>query len=119
MRDIIFKDLTSLNKKRKEVLISEITEEQGLITRTEKKAVYIVKEKTQIRDPLNLKNWLLSHPDKKPPHAGHLSIHREIDTKESRQKFICRSTGNFRAVTSEFIFSIDFVRQFKMELTQP
>ncbi|MCU0651700.1 MAG: hypothetical protein MUC39_02005 [Candidatus Omnitrophica bacterium] len=82
MRDLVFKNLVSDEKKRRIISTSEINENQGIRSIIRRHFVYIVKELTN--DEIN-----------KP--LPYLYVLKERNNKELREKFFCRIKGSILA----------------------
>lgn len=100
MRDILFKELTSTDKRRRLFSICEAIERDGILTKVERRSIYIIKEKNQIKE---LKN---------PPR---ISIFKVRNTERQEERLSWRIVGNFYVVTEEKVFCIIFIHSFKIE----
>jgi len=104
MRDMVFKNLTSPDKKKRVLWASETITENGLLTRIHKYLIYIVKEvdKKEVR------------------HTQRPAIHvlRCRDTEEKTEKFHIRMKGGVYCITKEKCFFINFCHTLKIDLCQ-
>ncbi len=78
MRDILFKDLTSSDKKRRIIASSEIADKRGVRSIIRRHFVYIIKDTT-------------GEDAQKP--APYIYILKKRDTKERTENFFCRIKG--------------------------
>jgi len=102
MRDLLFKNLTSQDRKRKIIASSEIVDKQGVRSIIHRHFICIVKEikGDQIKRPL-----------------PYLYVLKEHNTKEQREKFFCRLKGSIYAVNDGRLFVIFFMHSLKIHLT--
>lgn len=103
MRDVLFRNLTSLDRKRKILASSEIFDKSGVRTVVRKHFVYMVKEL-----PLDLKF------EKQPPYLFVLKVK---NTKEKVEKFFCRIKGSVYAISQDKAYLINFTHSLKICLS--
>ena len=101
MRDLLFKNLTSEDKKRKILTSSEITDKQGVRSIIHRHFVCIVKE---------IKDKQISKPQ------PYLYVLKERNNREQREKFFCRIKGSICAVHKDRLFLILFMHSLKISL---
>ena len=101
MRDLLFKNLTSSDKKRKIIASSEIMDKQGVRSIIHRHFVCIVKEieNNQLQKPL-----------------PYLYVLKEHNKKEQKEKFFCRIKGSVCAVSNGRLFLILFMHSLKINL---
>lgn len=102
MRDLLFKNLTSNDKKRKIIASSEITDRQGVRSIIHRHFVYIIKEITD------------NNIEKPLPYLYVLKEHNRLEQKE---KFFCKIKGSICAVNNSRLFLISFVHSLKISLS--
>jgi len=102
MRDLLFKNLTSQDKKRRIIATSEITEKEGVRSIIRRHFICLVKE---IQD------------NRIEPPLPYLYVLKEHNKKEQREKFFCRIKGSIYAVHNGKIFFIIFMHSLKISLT--
>ena len=100
MRDLLFRNLTSLDRKRKILASSEIFDRSGVRTVVRKHFVYMVKE--------------LETNAKIEKQAPYLVIFKKRDTKEKTEKFFCRMKGSVYAVSGSKLYLITFMHSLKI-----
>ncbi len=101
MRDLLFKNLTSDDRKRKILSSSEIMDKQGVRSIIHRHFVCIVKE---------IKDKQAAKP--KP----YLYVLKEHNNREQREKFFCRIKGSIYAVHKGQLFLIIFMHSLKISL---
>ena len=101
MRDLVFKNLTSDDKKRKIIASSETVDRQGVRTIIHRHFVCVVKEikDNQIQRPI-----------------PYLYVLKERNHREQREKFFCRIKGSIYAISNGRLFLILFMHSLKINL---
>ena len=102
MRDLVFKNLTSNDRKRRVVACSEVVDKGGVRSIVRRHFVCLVREVTdgQAQKP-----------------APFLHIVREKNSLEQKEQFYCRLKGSIFAVSNERLFLITFVHSLKICLS--
>lgn len=113
MREVIFKNLTSVQSRKKDIFLKEIFERDGVVARTERRSFYFIKDVNHLQSEEELKNWISSNNN-----TGHSKRHFHI-VKEHNDalgidKFICKILGVFYAVIDRDIYTIAFLHSFKV-----
>jgi len=103
MRDLVFKNLTSEDRKRRIIASSEITDKEGMRTVIHRHFVCIVKE---IHNGVN-------EYEQQP----NLYVLKERNTKERKERFFCRIKGSLFAVNSGKLLLIQFMHSLRIELS--
>ena len=102
MRDLVFKNLTSSDRKRRVVVSAETAESSGMRTETVRHFICLVKEimpdKTMAR-PL-----------------PYLYVRRERNNREQKQRFFCRIKGSVYIVMNNHAYLIYFAHSLRINL---
>ncbi|MBM3245900.1 MAG: hypothetical protein FJZ13_01025 [Candidatus Omnitrophica bacterium] len=101
MRDLLFKNLTSQNKKRKIIASSEITSSQGVRSTIYRHFVFIVKE---------IKDAKVARP------LPYVYVLKEHNAREQKEKFFCRIKGSLYAVNNGRLYLVLFMHSLKINL---
>lgn len=101
MRDLLFKNLTSSDRKRRIISSSEIVDRQGMRSVIHRHFACIVKE---IQD---------SGLEKPMPYVYVLKEH---NAKQQKEKFFCRIKGSIYAISNGRLFLILFMHSLKINL---
>ena len=101
MRDLIFKNLTSNDRKRRIIASSETIDKQGVRSIIRRHFVCIVKE---VKDC----------PTERP--LPYLYVLKERNSKERKEKFFCRIKGSVYAVSGGRLLLILFMHSLKINL---
>ena len=102
MRDLLYKNLTSLDHRRKIIASSEVVEKKGIRSIIRRHFICLLKE---IKDEHNIQ---------KP--APHVHIFKEHNAREQREKFFCKIKGSLCAVNKGKLFLVIFMHSLKIDL---
>ena len=113
MRELVFKNLISGDKKRKDLFISETVEENGVKTVTRRHTLYIIGEHSKFNNQKEFLQWQKTAP----MNSGkrHIFIFKKRDTKLKKDSFICDVVGKFYAVIKNELYSIAFKHSFEID----
>ncbi len=101
MRDLLFKNLTSSDRKKRIISSSEIVDRQGMRSIIHRHFACIVKE---------IQGNALEKP------LPYLYVLKEHNAKEQKEKFFCRIKGSIYAVANGKLFLILFMHSLKINL---
>jgi len=102
MRDLLFKNLTSGDHKRRIIASSEIVDKQGVRSIIRRHFICMLKE---ISDEHNIEKPL-----------PYLYVLKEHNTKEHKEKFFCKIKGSFCAINKGKLFLVVFMHSLKIDL---
>ena len=101
MREILFKNATSVKKRRKVILISELSEDKECKTYIRKSFVYIITPEVRIDQPV-------PQPD--------IYIRKAYSTKTKQEKFSFRVKGFFYVAKEATFFKVSFCHGLKINI---
>lgn len=101
MRDLLFKNLTSIDRKKRVIVSSEIVDRQGVRSSIRRHFIYLIKE---IKE---------SNIERPKPYLYVLKVH---NTKEQKERFFCKIKGSIYAVHKGKVFLIIFMHSLKIDL---
>ncbi len=101
MRDLLYKNLTSLDKKRRVIASSEVVDKEGIHRVIHRHFVYMIKE-------------VAAENNSKP--SSYLYVLKERNNKEQREKFFCRIKGSMYLVQENKLYLIIFTHSLKISL---
>ena len=116
MREILFKHLTSVDSKKKDILLREVFENNGVLTKTERRYFYFIKEITRVKDGDDVQKWLSDQGVQVPSKARHFHILKEHNDELGEERLICKVAGTFYAVIGREVYTIAFLHSFKVTL---
>jgi hypothetical protein len=101
MRDLVFKNLTSQDKRRKIIASAEISDKEGVRSIIRRHFICLVREVkvNELQKPLS-----------------HLYVLKQRNTKEQEEKFFCRIKGCVFAVNKGRLLRILFMHTLKIHL---
>lgn len=102
MRDLIYKNLISEDRKRKIVATSEITDKEGVHSVIRRHFICIVKE---------IKDNNMQGP------VPYVYVLKKRDTREQKEEFFCRIKGSMFAVNCGRLFLIQYMHSLKIDLS--
>lgn len=101
MRDLLFKNLTSNEKKRKIISTSEIVDKQGIRSIIHRHFVCAIKE-------------VAGKKMEKP--LPYLYVLKNHNTRESKEKFFCKIKGSIFAIYNAKLYQINYMHSLKITL---
>lgn len=103
MRNLLFKNLTSEDRRRKIISSTEILDKQGVRSIIHRHFVCMVKE--------------LNKGDKIKQPEPAVYVLKEHNTREQKERFFCKIKGSVLAVKNNRLFLILFIHSLKINLT--
>ncbi|MFA5389733.1 MAG: hypothetical protein WC312_08305, partial [Candidatus Omnitrophota bacterium] len=110
---LLFKNITSENKKRKDLYVTETFDRDGITTTTQRHSTYIIGSCNKFKNLEEMMEW--------KKNAGmavnkrHIFIIKKRDTKLNKDMFICDVVGKFYAVSGCDIYSVAFKHSFEVD----
>ncbi len=104
MRDLVFKNLLSKDRKRRIIASSEVAEHQGVRSVIHRHFICLVREMKEDKDNI------------KTPAPPEIYILKDRSTRKNEEKFFCRIKGSIYAVNKGKLFLILFVHSLKITL---
>lgn len=114
MREVLFKNLWSAQAHKKDILLKEVFERDGIVARTERRSFYFIKNVLHLKDDVELKKWVNLQDNKNEPVKRHFHIMKEHSDMNGTDKFICKILGTFYAVVDKDVYTIAFLHSFKV-----
>ena len=102
MRDLLFKNLTLIDRGRKIIASSEVADKEGVHSVVRRHFAYIIK-------PIKSADEIKFHP--------YLYVLKEKNTKEKREHFFCKIKGSMLAVNQGKLLHISFLHTLNVQLT--
>ncbi len=116
MREVIYKNLTSLAQRKKDIFLKEIFEKNGVIAKTEKRCFYFIKEIKKLGKSEDLEKWIKLQNDNKAVDGRHFYILKRHDDENGEDRLVCKIAGTFYAVTDNSVYTIAFLHSFKVSV---
>ncbi|MFA5146111.1 MAG: hypothetical protein WC515_01865 [Candidatus Omnitrophota bacterium] len=118
MREVMFKELTSIPSRVKNISLKEIFERDGVVARTERRSFYYIKEITRLSEATNFKKWMEVQNHGGEIRRRQFHVLKEHNEGHGLDKVICKISGTFYAVADNKIFTIAFMNSFKVSFTR-
>ncbi len=113
MREVIFKNLTSLTSRKKDIVLKEVFERDGVIAKTERRCFYFIRRVDRLSDDNTLDKWIASQGAGSSPNTRRFHILKEHSDAMNEDRVICRIEGEFFAVVNMTVYTIGFLHYFK------
>ena len=102
MRDMVFKNLTSADKRKRVLWASETINEDGILTRIHKYLIYLIKEVDKNSEQKN----------EKPE----IYVTKQHDTKQKTEKLQIKMRGGIYCITKTKTFHVIYCHTLKIDL---
>jgi len=103
MRELLLKNLTSLEKKRKILSWAEVSNQNGVQTKVNRRFIYVAEKKPKVSS-------LAEKPE--------FFIFKKRDSKKKREKFILRIKGNFFVTCDTNVYLVNYCHSLKIRLKE-
>ena len=117
MRELVFKNLTSKDQKRRDLYMSEAFEKDGIRTVTHKHIMYIIGHSSQIIDTHKLLGHNITLQNPPPMNIRHVFIFKKRDTKAKTESLTYDVIGRFYAVIGNELYPIAFKQSFEIDFS--
>jgi len=104
MRDLVFKNLTSDDKKKKILASYETSEDEGIRSIITRHFVYLIREAAE-------------QEAERPQPQPYLYILKEHNKREQREKFLCKIKGSVYAACGNKVYQIFFIHSLRINLS--
>ena len=118
MREVLFKNLWSAEAHKKDIILKEAFERDGLAAKTERRSFYFIKDVIHTHTEEELNKWVSMQDNKNGPAKRHFHIMKEHSDISGTDKFICKILGTFYAVVGKDIYTIAFLHSFKVSFAK-
>lgn len=114
MREVVYKNLTSLGSRKKDIFLKEVFEKDGVLAKTERRCFYYIKEVIPLEGKDDLQKWVNSQNESNPSGKRQFHILKEHNDGHGEDKLICKILGTFYAVVDNKVYTIGFLHSFKV-----
>ncbi|MBI5124020.1 MAG: hypothetical protein HZA72_01215 [Candidatus Omnitrophica bacterium] len=118
MREVLYKNLTSPQARKKDILLKEVFERDGVTGKTERRSFYFIKDIIHLSSDEELQKWVNAQDNREEPVKKHFHIMKEHNDILGVDKFICKIFGIFYAVIDKDIYTIAFLHSFKVNFAK-
>jgi hypothetical protein len=114
MREVVFKNLTSSNSRKKDIVLREVFEKDGVRAKTERRCFYFIRRVDKLTGENGLNEWIAAQAPGKYPNSRRFHILKEHSDNPNEDRVICRVEGEFFAVVNMTVYTIGFLHYFKI-----
>jgi hypothetical protein len=119
MREVVFKNLTSIESRKKDILLKEVFERDGIMAKTERRCFYFIKDVKRMESDEAMQKWISTEGAPKTANNRQFHIMKEHNDAHAEDKIICKILGTFYAVINRTIYTIGFMHSFKVRFVKP
>lgn len=115
MREIVYKNLTGVDNKKRDLCIREVVNRDGVVATVERRCIYFIREKVYINNPGDMAELKALRKSKEVWKKKHFHILKKHDSGTGEDRLICKIAGTFYAIVGHYVFCIAFVQSFKLD----
>jgi hypothetical protein len=116
MREVVYKNLTSIASRKKDIFLREVFQKNGVTAKTERRCFYYIKDITQLESEESFKKWMGEQGSKSS--KRHFHIFKEQNDLLGENKLVCKIAGTFYAVADRTVYTIAFLHSFKVSFVK-
>lgn len=113
MRELVFKNLTSEDRLKRDVFVEEVVEKDGVQAKTTRRCLYFIKEKVLVKGPADMQK-ISDMKMETEKYKKHFHVLKEHKTSLGEDKLMCKVAGTFYAMVNQYLYCIVFVHTFKI-----
>lgn len=117
MREMLYKNLTDLDSRKRDLSIREVVEKNGITARTEKRCIYFIRDIICIKDPSDVERLKSLRETNNAWKKRHFHVLRKHDSGTGEDKLICKVAGTLYAVMGRYAFCVAFIHSLKIDLS--
>jgi hypothetical protein len=114
MREVVFKNLTSVNSRKKDILLQEVFEKDGLVAKTERRCFYFIKDIVHLEKQEDLQKWMNVQDGSGVAAKRQFYIFREHNDKLGEDRLLCKILGSFYVIVDNTVFTVAFMHSFRV-----
>lgn len=114
MHEVTFKHRKSEESRKKDIFLKEIVERDGIVSTTERRCFYFIKDVKKIKTAEDIKKMTDIYIGSTPVKKRHFFIFKEHNDGLGADKLICKIAGIFYAIVDRRLYTIAFLHSFKV-----
>ena len=114
MREVVFKNLTSVNARKKDTFLQEVFEKDGVVAKTERRCFYYIKDILHLEKQEDLQKWIDSQGGSGAVTKRQFYIFREHKDKSGEDRLLCKILGTFYVIVDSIVYTIAFLHSFRV-----
>ncbi len=116
MHQIMLQNITSQDKRRRDIVVQEHLEGAGVCASSEKHFSYIIRGRRHLPNQLNIQVTKFGNCKPDPQKPRHFYITRRYDTKSEKGEFTFSTTGDLYIVVGLEIFYVTIIYSIKVDI---
>jgi hypothetical protein len=118
MREVVYKNLTSISSRKKDIFLQEVFEKDGVTAQTERRCLYFIKDIVHLDAPGDMQGWIAKQGESGMINKRQFYIFKQHNASSGEDKLICKILGNFYAIVGNLIYVIAFLQSFKIRFSK-
>ena len=114
MREVVFRNLTSANSRKKDIFLQEVFEKDGVVAKTERRCFYFIKDVVHIEQQEDLQLWRDGKNAEGGVNRRQFYIFREHSDDHGEDRLLCKILGTFYVVVDNNVYTIAFLHSFRV-----
>ena len=110
----MYKNLTSLTARKKDVFLREVFERDGITARTERRCLYFIKDVMHLDQPDDFKKWAAKQGEISIINKRQFHIFKRHNDLLGEDRLICKMLGNVYVIVDNTVYTITFLQSFKI-----
>ena len=116
MRELIYKNLTTLASKKRDISVEEVVESHGVVSTTKKRSLYFLRGVHEVNSKAELRDWVEERNKRALSNKKFFHILRNYSDKDKEDKLMCKMRGSFYVVSEHKAYNIVFVHAIKINV---
>lgn len=116
MRELIFKNLTKLSSKKRDISIEEVVKKHGMISCTKKRSTYFVRGVRHMHSRKELAEWVSNRQNESQAGKKFFHILRRYSARQMEDALLCKMRGSFYIVSDQDVYNIVFVHAVSIKV---
>ena len=116
MHEIMLQNITSQDRRRRDLVIQEHLAQAGVCADSEKHFTYIIRSRRHLLNPFNLKLVKFGKAVTQPTKQRHFYITRRYDTKKSKAEFTFTTSSDLYVVAGLDVFYVTLIYSVRLDI---
>lgn len=116
MRELIFRNLTKTAAKKRDISMEEVVEKNGVVSSTEKRSMYFVRDVRHMKSSDELHRWVARRKQNPSLDKKFFHILRKYSVKDKEDKLICKMRGSMYIISDQDLYNIVFIHTLKIRI---
>ncbi len=114
MREVVYRNLTSITSRKKDIMLKEVFEKDGVVAKTERRCLYCIRDIIHFEKPEDMQKWVYSQNGAKSLDARQFHFFKRHSDSLGQDALICKIIGTFFVIVENTIYTIAFLHSFKV-----